>query len=85
MVIGCKFRRELIENVSCVSEPGQEDNRSPGPTPIEHLQPGVAIYGYKLHVVWRWVAPSGGFLCTQMRYERNDGQKNGTEQSTIDH
>jgi hypothetical protein len=68
-----KLRREIVKQVSCAAEASQEDNRAPGASPIEHLQPDVFIHGYKLHFVWGWVVPDSGFLRAERRDKRSDG------------
>ncbi|MGA8669691.1 MAG: hypothetical protein WB679_07435 [Terracidiphilus sp.] len=51
MVVSREFRREIVENVSRIAASGQQNDGPARATPIEHFQPNLLVYGYKLRSV----------------------------------
>jgi hypothetical protein len=77
MEVSGEFWREIIVNVSRVSEPSQENQGPAGATPIENLQTNIIIHGYELDPVRRWVPPGGCFLRVERHEKPNDREDSG--------
>jgi hypothetical protein len=85
MVVSGEFWREIIVNVSRISERSQENQGPAGATPIEHLQTNIIIHGYELDLVRRRVAPVGCFLRAERHEKPNDRENNGAWHCAEDH
>ena len=74
MVRSSQLRREPVVDVGGVAEPGEQNYRTAGASPVEHLQLHVFIDGYK-----HCLGPVA-VLCDQQRTSQKR-QRNGAANS----
>ena len=72
MILGDQFRRELIVDVSGVSESRQQNDRAVRSTPIEHFELNVFVDRYELGAVRRGIAPRRRPPFTAEHRDRDD-------------
>jgi hypothetical protein len=90
VVAGGEFGSEFVPDVGVVAEAGEEDERTPGATPVKDFEFYIFVDGDELDFVWGGIdGPCGGFGCAlesegnsfALREDAGDGVAVGGEDS----